>query len=94
VCSIVRGVPKLRMMMMMIQSCRNFACDFTPLHFDETVSGEGLRPLACWDCGFQSRRAHGYLSLANFMCCQVVVSATGRSLVQRSPTDCGVSLCV
>jgi hypothetical protein len=22
------------------------------------------------------------------------VSATGRSLVQRSPTDCGVSLCV
>jgi hypothetical protein len=26
--------------------------------------------------------------------CQVEVSATGRSLVQRSPTDCGVSLCV
>ena len=24
----------------------------------------------------------------------VEVSATGRSLVQRSPTDCGVSLCV
>ena len=23
-------------------------------------------------------------------CCQVEVSATGRSLVQRSPTDCGV----
>jgi hypothetical protein len=28
------------------------------------------------------------------VCCQVEVSATGRSLVQRSPTDCGVSLCV
>ena len=28
------------------------------------------------------------------MCCQVEVSATGWSLVQRSPTDCGVSLCV
>ena len=28
------------------------------------------------------------------MCCQVEVSATGRSLVQRRPTDCGVSLCV
>ena len=30
-------------------------------------------------------------------CCvffQVEVSATGRSLVQRSPTDCGASLCV
>jgi hypothetical protein len=25
---------------------------------------------------------------------QVEVSATGRSLLQRSPTDCGVSLCV
>ena len=27
-------------------------------------------------------------------CCQVEVSATSWSLVQRSPTDCGVSLCV
>jgi hypothetical protein len=27
-------------------------------------------------------------------CCQVEVSATSRSLVQRSPTDCGVSLSV
>jgi len=30
----------------------------------------------------------------NVVCCQVEVSATGWSLVQRSPTDCGVSLCV
>jgi hypothetical protein len=30
----------------------------------------------------------------NFVCCQVEVSATGWSLVQRSPTDCVVSLCV
>jgi hypothetical protein len=32
-----------------------------------------------------------------FVCCvrcQVEVSATSRSLVQRSPTDCGASLCV
>jgi hypothetical protein len=28
------------------------------------------------------------------VCCQVEVSATGRSLVQRRPTDCAVSLCV
>jgi len=28
------------------------------------------------------------------VCCEVEVSATGRSLVQRSPTDCGASLCV
>jgi hypothetical protein len=28
------------------------------------------------------------------LCCQVEASATGRSLVQRSPTDCGVCLSV
>jgi hypothetical protein len=28
------------------------------------------------------------------VCCQVEISATGWSLVQRSPTDCGASLCV
>ena len=27
------------------------------------------------------------------VCCQVEVSATGRSLVQRIPTECGVSEC-
>jgi hypothetical protein len=27
------------------------------------------------------------------LCCQVEFSATGRSLVHRSPTDCGVSEC-
>jgi hypothetical protein len=37
---------------------------------------------------------HGYLSLVNVECCRIEVSATGRSLVQRSPTDCGASLCV
>jgi hypothetical protein len=28
------------------------------------------------------------------VCCHVEVSATGSSLVQRSPTDCDASLCV
>jgi hypothetical protein len=35
--------------------------------------------------------------VVRFVCCvycQVEVSATGRSLVQRSYTDCGASLCV
>ena len=27
------------------------------------------------------------------MCCQIEVSASGLSLVQRSPTECGVSQC-
>jgi hypothetical protein len=33
------------------------------------------------------------LSVVSVVCCQVQVSATGRSLVQRSPTECGVSEC-
>ena len=37
---------------------------------------------------------HGCLSVVSVVCCQVVVSATSWSLVQRSPTDCGASLCV
>ena len=36
---------------------------------------------------------HGRLSVVNFVCCQVEVSASGRSLIQRSLTDCGVSEC-
>jgi hypothetical protein len=27
------------------------------------------------------------------LCCKIDISATGRSLVQRSPTDCDVSEC-
>jgi hypothetical protein len=34
------------------------------------------------------------LSVVSVVCCQVEVSATGWSPVQRSPTDCGASLCV
>ena len=34
------------------------------------------------------------VSLVSGVCCQVDVPATGRSLVQRSPTDCTVSLYV
>jgi len=35
-----------------------------------------------------------WVSVVNVVWCHVAVSATSRSLVQRSPTDCGVSLCV
>jgi hypothetical protein len=51
-------------------------------------------PLTYWDRGFESHRGHGYLSVVSVMCCQVEVSATRWSLVQRSPTDCAASLCV
>jgi hypothetical protein len=51
----------------------------------------GLRPLAYWDCGFESRLGHGCLSVVSVVCCQEEVSATSWPLVQRSPTECGVS---
>ena len=47
-----------------------------------------------WDCGFESRQWQERLSLVSVVCCQVEVSATGRSLVKGVPTDCCVSLCV
>ena len=56
-----------------------------------TVWGVGLWPPACWDCGFEPHQGHGCLSVMSVVCCQVEVSATGWSLVQRSPTKCGVS---
>ena len=36
----------------------------------------------------------GVLSLVSVVCCQVESTASGWSLVQRSPTECGVSECV
>jgi hypothetical protein len=48
------------------------------------VISMGLRPLAYWDCGFESRQRHGCLSLVSVVCCQVEVSATGWSLVLPS----------
>jgi hypothetical protein len=39
-----------------------------------------------WVCVFESRRGHWCLSFVSVVCCQVEVSATGRSLVLRSLT--------
>ena len=36
---------------------------------------------------------HRYPCLVSVVCCQVEVSARGRSLVQGSPIECGVSEC-
>jgi hypothetical protein len=30
-----------------------------------------MRPLSFWDCGFESRRRHGFPSLVSVVCCQV-----------------------
>ena len=49
--------------------------------------GVGLRPLACWDYGFESRRRHGCLSLENVVRCETEVFARGRFLAQRIPSE-------
>ena len=40
----------------------------------------------------KSHQGHGCLSVVSVVCCQVAVSATSWSLVQRSPADCGALL--
>ena len=50
---------------------------------------KALRPLNCWDRGFEFHRGHGCLSLVSVVC-QVEDSASCWSLIQRSPTECGV----
>jgi hypothetical protein len=43
------------------------------------------------DCGFESHWVveRAWIPLQSVVCCQVEVSETSRSLVQRNPTDCG-----
>jgi hypothetical protein len=45
-----------------------------------------LRPLVCLDCGFESHRGHGCLSVVKVVCCQVEVSASG--LITRPEESC------
>jgi hypothetical protein len=46
-----------------------------------------FRPLDCWECGFETRRWHRYLSFVSVVCCELEVSATDRFLFQRSPIE-------
>ena len=52
------------------------------------------RLLSFWDSKFESRRSQILFSLVSVVCCQVELSVSGWSLVQRNSTDCGASLCV
>jgi hypothetical protein len=49
-------------------------------------------PRLLWLWFSNSARGMG-VSLVNVVCCQVEVSASGWSLVQRNPVECGVSEC-
>ena len=53
------------------------------------VCGRSLAGIA----GSNPARGHVCLSVVSVVCCPVEVSATYRSLVQRSLTECGVSEC-
>ena len=52
--------------------------------------GLGVRPLACWDCGFESHQGNGPFSVVSVVCCQVEVSATSWSLIQSCRLWCVV----
>jgi len=54
------------------------------------LSGRGL----CDEPITRTDESYGCLSVVSVVCCQVEVSASSRSLVQRSPTDCDSSFCV
>jgi hypothetical protein len=46
------------------------------------VEGVGLKPLECWDCGFESRSVHGCSSLVFAVC--GVDSSLADGLITRS----------
>ena len=52
-----------------------------------------MLPLAAVITGSNPAGWHGRLSLVSVVFCCVEVTGLGRSLVQRSPTECGVSEC-
>jgi hypothetical protein len=53
------------------------------------VCGRSITGIA----GSNPARGHGCLPLVSVVRCQVEVSARGRSLIQGSPAECGVSDC-
>jgi hypothetical protein len=56
-------------------------------------NGQSQWPRACWGWEFESCRKHGCLSFVSDVSCQVEVSASNPSPVQRIPIECDVSEC-
>ena len=52
------------------------------------VWGVDLRPLACWDCGFESRWGHGSLSLATIVYCQVGLITRPEEIYRVGVSEC------
>jgi hypothetical protein len=71
------------------------ATDLNQLYFTKPIP-VAARPKAWYAAarllglGVRIPRGRGCLSLVSVVCCQVEVSASGWSLIQRSPTECGV----
>ena len=97
VCTVQRTefvyIVTIDLVMLHIETIHIYFWNYT--EYVSTLCGSvGLRPLVCWNCGFESHRGHRCLSVVSVVCCQVEVSATDWSLVQRIPTDYGASFCV
>jgi hypothetical protein len=63
-----------------------------PIPVAEGSKGESLLSIACWYSWFESRRWHG-LSFVGVVCCHVEDSATSRSPLQTSATNCDIWEC-
>ena len=68
------------------------------MSYQPDPSGRAVRRSSCGRCvagvaGSNPARGMDICLLCVFLCCQVDVSALVLSLVQRSPTECGVSGC-
>jgi len=65
----------------LVAQCLNQLRHRVPLYISADPNGRaaygvGLRPLACWYCGFESRRGHRCLTVVSVVCCRVEISAT------------------
>jgi hypothetical protein len=66
-----------------------------PESSSRAVCGVDLQPFVCWDCGFESHRMIGRLSLVNFECCQMEVSVPTKHSSRRAlPNEVCLSLIV
>ena len=52
-----------------------------------------MRSLLAGFAGSNRAGGHGYLPVVGAVCCEIWISATGRSFIRRSLTECGVSEC-